>query len=299
MKPVKPLFVVGLLLVGACGASVNSMARHASRAAIDEGAEEIGREDTQETLKEAAKDPDIQAATRAMTDQIAAGVLQALASDSAHAQLATTTKTITQSAVQQLVASLGSAQTRAQLVGLTNAVTEAAMQQVARSLQTDLRPAVRDMSREDLGQGMAAALHTQLQPALGATAQNVAYNAVLGVNDGLGRAWTGSDGLSADLREREWHLPSILWVALAAMALVTLMLIAGAVMMVARARRARAEVARLEHATLLLATAMRNGQASPQNDELLGLVQHALGRHDRSGQHRVDGMDADAMRKSG
>ena len=299
MTPRKLLPVVGMLFVSACAPSINAVARQASKAAVDEGTEQITEEDTQNSLREAANDPDIQAATKAMTDHVAEGVLKALESDRAHQQLTGLTKTITQSAVQQLVAALGAPQTRAQLVGLTNAITEAALQQAARSMQTELRPAVQAMIRDDVGQGLAAALHSQLQPALGQTAQTVAYNAVIGANDGLGRAWAGSDGLSADLRDSGEQGVGLMGLVLTAMGLFALMLVAGAVMMVARARRTRHEVARLENATLLLATAMRTqpGEAH-QNEELLRVVQQALEHNaERSGRHRI--ADALKLRKSG
>ncbi|MET0340673.1 MAG: hypothetical protein ABW252_06710 [Polyangiales bacterium] len=281
--------LICLLGLGACAPTIKQAARQASQAAVEEGAQELANEDTQEKLKQAANDPDVQEATRAMTDQIADGILKALESDRAHAQIASLTRAITQSAMQQLVAALGAPQTRAQLIGLTNAVTEAALQQAARSLHTDLRPAVREMIRDDFGRGMAAALDQQLQPALGATAQNVAYHAVLGANHGLGSAWTGDDGIAGEVREGESALPSIFWLGLAMMGLFALMLTAGAVMMVARARRTRAEVARLENATLLLATAMRTAPAgSPESGKLLAMVHEALERSAHpSGKHRV------------
>ena len=299
MTPRKLLPVAGLLLVSACAPSINAAARQASKAAVDEGTEQIAKEDTQESLRAAASDPDVQAATKAMTDHVAEGVLQALESERAHEQLSGLTRAITQSAAQQLVAALGAPQTRAQLIGLTNAVTEAALQQAARSMQTELRPALQTMIREDVGQGMAAALNSQLQPALGQTAQTVAYNAVIGANDGLGRAWAGSDGMSADLRDAGEGGFGLLWLALTVMGLFALMLVAGAVMMVARARRTRHEVARLENATLLLATAMRTPPGeSHQNEELLRVVQQALEHNaERSGRHRI--VDALKLRKSG
>lgn len=294
------LCTVALLLVG-CAPSVNAVARQASKAAVDEGAEELTRQDTQEALADAAKDPDIRQATSAMTDQIAEGILKSLESERAHQQIAGLTRTITQTAVQQLVASLGSQQTRAQLVGLTSAVTDAALKQAAASLQTEFRPVVRAMIQEDIAKGMASALKNDLQPELGATAQNVAYHAVVGANNGLGAAWAGSDGMVGEARMagpatlssvRPW-----LWGALTMVGLVTLIFLSAAAMMIARARRTRAEVARLESATLLLATAMRERQQTQNSDEIVTIVQQALeGRAERTGKHRILG--ALRMRKA-
>jgi len=293
--------ILGLALV-ACAPSVNGIARQASKAAVDEGAETLEQEDTQKSLQKASRDPEIQAATQEMTNQIAQGVLQAMTSDPGRGQLTSLTREVTQTAVQQMVAALGSQQTKAHLVGLTNAVAEAALKQAAASMQTEFRPVVRAMIQEDVAQGMAHALATDLKPQLGATAQNVAYHAMLGANGGLGDAWRGSDGMLGEARSASAGFgpmsQSWLWGGLTLMGLLTLMLASVAVMMVARARRTRAEVSRLESATLLLATAMRERQATEQTDEIVAIVQQALeGRHERTGKHRI--IDALRMRKAG
>ncbi|MDB4974861.1 MAG: hypothetical protein JWN48_3202 [Myxococcaceae bacterium] len=287
--------VLGLLL--ACTPS--NIARQASRAAVDEGAEQLTKDGTQDELQQAAADPKIQEATQTMSAQIAEGVLQAMESDRARAQITSMTRSVTQAAVQQMVAALGSEQARANLVGLTKGVTDAALGQAAQSLQTDFRPAMRTMLEEDLAQGMAAALHSpQLQPALGQTAQLVAYNVALGANSGLGAAWQGEGGIMGEARGLPGISRAWLWIPLALMGLLTLMFVSGAVMLVARARQARAEVSRLESATLLLATAMREKQQTEQTDEILAVVQSALeGRAEKSGSHRI--RDALNMRKAG
>jgi len=287
------------LSLSACAGTVNDVARQASKAAVDEGAEELTKQDTQQSLQNAAEDPQIQAATAAMTEQVAQGVLNSLDSDQAKEQIAGLTRT----AVQQLVASLGSQQTRAQLAALTGSVADAALAQVATSLKEDFRPAIRSMIQEDLAQGMAAALQSQqLQPALGQAAQTVAYHAVMGANDGLGAAWLGSDGMMGEARSMSGSVAGFgmgwVWVALAALGMFTLMMVSGATMMIARSRRTHHEVERLESATLLLATAMREKQQTEQTDEILAVVQQALeGRAEKSGKHRI--LDALRMRKAG
>jgi len=276
-----------------------SIARQASSAAVDEGAEELTEQSTQQSLQKAAADPQIQAATQDMTQHIAEGVLQALESPRAQKQLTSMTRTVTLAAVQQMVSALGSEQTRAHLEGLTQGVTSAALRQTAESLGTDLRPALRTALQEDLTKGLADALRSEeLQPALGQTAKNVAYNLALGANDGLGDAWHSERGIAQDARMLPGLGTSYLWVGLAALGMLTLMFVSGALMLMARARQARAEVSRLESATLLLATAMRERQQTEQTDEIVALVQHALeGRHEKSGKHRI--MDALHIRKSG
>jgi hypothetical protein len=300
MTTMRWLPVLGLALAACTPANI---ARQASSAAVDEGAEELTEASTQKSLQKAAADPQIQAATQDMTQHITEGILQAMESERGRAQITQMTRTVTLAAVQQMAATLGSEQTRAHLTGLTEGVTDAALKQVGESLQSDLRPALRTMLQEDLTHGLATALRSEeLQPALGQTAKNVAYNLALGANDGLGDAWDSDRGIAQDARMLPQMLPGVngswLWLGLAGMGMLTLMFVSGAVMLIARARQARAEVSRLESATLLLATAMRERQATDQTDEILAVVQQALeGRAEKTGKHRI--MDALRMRKSG
>jgi hypothetical protein len=286
------------VVLSACAGSIDSVARQASKAVVDEGAEELTKKDTQASLQQAAQDPQIQAATATMTEQVAQGVLQSLDSEDARRQIAG----LTQNAVQQFVAGLGSQQSRAQLAGLTATVADAAIQQVGESLQQEFRPAIRAWIQEDLAQGLSAALQSQqLQPALGQAAQTVAYHAVVGANNGLGAAWLGNEGMMGEARTMSGSVAGFgmgwVWVALATMGMLTLMLVSGAVMMVARARRTHNEVERLESATLLLATAMRERQQNEQTDEIVNIVQTALeGRAERTGKHRI--LSALRMRKA-
>jgi hypothetical protein len=292
------LLAIALLLSGvACTPS--TIARTASRAAVDEGAEELTKQDTQQNLQKAAADPQVQAATRDITQQVADGVLKALETNQAHQQLTSMARAVTQAAVQQMIVGLGEDKTREQLVGLTRGIADAALVQAAHSLQTDLRPALRAMLQEDLASGIAGALRSEeLQPQLGATAQNVAYRLALGANQGLGKAWVDDTGIARELHFVPGIGRSWLWGSLAALALLAVMFLSAAVMLVARARRARTEVARLESATLLLATAMRERQQNAESDEIVALVQHALEGHaEKTGKHRI--LDALRMRKAG
>jgi hypothetical protein len=293
------IFLGLALLAPTTGCTPSTIARQATRGAVDEGAEELTKQDTQQSLQQAAADPQIQEATRDMTQMIADGVLKALESDQAHQQISSITRGITQAAVQQMVAALGDEKTREHLVSLTRGVTDAALAQVATHLSSDLRPALRAMLQEDLASGLAGALRSEeLQPQLGATAQNVAYNLALGANQGLGKAWVDDDGLARELRFVPGMGSTWLWMGLAALALLTLMFVSLAVMLVARSQRARAEVSRLESATLLLATAMRERQQTEQTDEIVAMVQQALEGHaEKTGKHRI--LSALRMRKAG
>src|SRR5690606_23452716 len=135
--------------------------------------------------------------------------------------------------------------------------------------------------REDFSSALAGALQAEeLKPALSQAAQTVAYNAVVGANQGLGAAWSGEEGMMGEARTMSGSLAGLsmtwVWIGLTAMGLFTLMLIAGAAMMIARARSTRHEVERLESAALLLATAMREKQQTQQTDEIVSIVQQAL-----------------------
>lgn len=287
------------LVVASCAPSVNAVARQASKAAVDEGAEELTREDTQQSLQEAAQDPKLQEAATTLTEQVTEGVLRALESDQAHERIMSLTK----AATEQMIASLGSEPTRARLSGLTSAIAGAALGQVATDMKDRLGPALRELVQDDMAQGMAAALQSQaLQPALGRTAQTVAYNAVVGANDGLGAAWLASNGLLGEARGASGTFANLgvgwLWLPLAVLAMLTLMVIAAAVMMVTRTRRAQVEVERLESATLLLATALRERQQTAESDEIVTIVQEALAsRAEQTGKHRI--LSALRLRKTG
>jgi hypothetical protein len=266
------------LAVGACAPAVKEVARQASEAAIDEGAEELTQQDTQRELRSAATDPDVQKATELMTSQIAEGVLEALSSARSREQIGALTRQIARDAALGLTAAMTGPQVREHMLGLTHAITGAALSQAATSLQTELRPALTDMLQNDLAQALGAALRQQLQPAVGTTAHTVAYNAVMGANQGLGAVLGHPSGGVASAH-RLWNSSSHwLWWAISALALIALIAIAAAIWMLARASRTRAEVSRLETATLLLATAMRERQQTEHNDEIVAIVQQALQR---------------------
>jgi hypothetical protein len=121
---------------------------------------------------------------------------------------------------------------------------------------------------------MQASLNEQMNQALGKTAHRVAYSAVIGANEGLGDALHA--GIGPELKS--WSDTGLTWgrILLIGLGLLTLLLIALAVMAVARARRARTDVLRLESATLLLATAMREKHESAETEEIVEIVRTAL-----------------------
>jgi hypothetical protein len=264
------------LALGACAHSVKEIARESSSAAVDESVEQLTDEDTKREAAGAAQDPRVEAALAAITDHVTEGILKSLESERARKQVAELTATATHAAAQELVHTLASAQAREQFQLLTSSVVQAGVQDLGRSLHGEFVPALRDALERDLSAGAAGGLRGPLHDALGVTAQNVAYNAVLGANQGLRSSWLGEQGTLGDVqRASERGLP---WLSLllGAMALLALSLISAAVIVVARARRARVEVQRLESATLLLATAMRERHASEETDEIVSIVRDAL-----------------------
>src|SRR5690606_25576717 len=115
-----------------------------------------------------------------------------------------------------------------------------------------------------------------MKGALGDTTQRVAYHAVLGANQGVDAVWSGSEGALADVRGFSSAGRTWLWLLVAALGLLATALVCGAIIAVTRTRRARAEVARLESATLLLATAMREKHQTEETDNILAVVQQSL-----------------------
>lgn len=264
------------LIVGGCAHSIKDIARETSSAAVEESVSELTDEQTQRQATEAAHDPQVEAALKAMTDHVTEGILRSLESERARAQVAELTATATRAATQEIVRTLGSPSTRAELERMTGGMVQVVLADVGRALRTEFFPALRHGLQDDLSAGTAQGLRGPLHDALGATAQNVAYHAVLGANHGLRSSWIGEEGALGDLqRASERGLPW-LWIALGTLALLALIAVAAAVIVVARAHRARVEVQRLESATLLLATAMRERHASEETDEIVTVVRDAL-----------------------
>lgn len=296
MKRRHTLLLAGLLMVGC---SPENLSEQVTKGAVSAGAEQLTREDTQQQLAEASRDPKTQEAMQNVTAQVTEGMLQALESPRAQQRVAELTRAVTQAAAQQMIAALSGDKTRDEIELLARGATDAALQQMAQSLRSDLGPAMRDLLEGDMARGLAAALNSkEMQDAIARESQTFAHNAVLGWNTGVRAAWTGQGGALQAARGLPDIGRTLLIVALVVLVLLTLIAISFAVMLVARARQARSEVARLESATLLLATVMREKQDTQQTDEILAVVQQALeGRAERTGKHRI--LDALRMRKTG
>jgi hypothetical protein len=268
--------VAAACALGGCAHSIKEIARETSSAAVDETIEQLGDEGTQRKAAEAAQDPRVEAALAAVTDHITEGILRSLESERAHRQVAQLTATATRAAARELIQTLGSAQAREQLQLVTSSMVQTATHDLGRSLHAEFVPALREALERDLSAGAAGGLQGPLNDALGVTAQKVAYHAVLGANEGLRSSWLGEQGALGDLQQASEHGLPWLALLLGALGLVALSLVCAAVIVVARARRARVEVQRLESATLLLATAMRERHASGDTDEIVAVVRDAL-----------------------
>lgn len=236
------------VLGAACAPTIRDAAREASGAVVDEATSQDALID----MAEAVEDPKVARATQALADQLASGMLQALSSEQSMEQIKQLTQVMAASA------------------------TNAMMNELVRGLRTQLTPAMVELAREN-GRALSNELATQLQPALGSTARTVGYNTVLGANQGLDEVWRTSQGRT-DLDALGERVSDLLWLAVVALGLLTLSLLFSAVIVLARAHQARTEVTRLESATLLLATAMREKQQSGETDEIVTIVQEALSR---------------------
>jgi hypothetical protein len=173
---------------------------------------------------------------------------------------------------------------RGRIEALTNNVTDAALHNLGGKLHDEFLPGLRAALAQELAEGAASGLRNeQLRAALGSTAENIASQVVLGVNDGLRASWLGSD--SAGMRGMAdvgmtW-LKLVLW----GLGLLALSLACAALIAITRTRRARVEVTRLETATLLLATAMRERHETEQTDEIVTVVRDALEKSANERQH--------------
>lgn len=240
-------------MTSACAPTIRGAARQASAAAVDEAVEQVTSNDSLSGIADAVDDPKIAQATTDLADQVTEGVLQSLSSETSSRRIA---------ALTQLLAATA---------------TAAVMEQVAQRLEAELAPAMMEFVRDN-GQIAADGLSAQLQSSIGTTARTVGYNAVLGANQGIDEIWLGSDAKFGDMKEFGSRVSTWLWLAVALLGLLTLSLLFAAITAIARAHRARTEVTRLESATLLLATAMREKQQSAETDEIVTIVQEALSR---------------------
>lgn len=267
--------MVLVLLASGCAHSVKEIARESSRAVVDESVDQLTEEESRQQIADAVQDPRMEQAIRTITDQVTEGVLKAMESERTQQNLAKLTALATRTASKQLLDTLGSPEMASRLQQLTGTLTEQAMVNLADTLRDKIVPTLRDSLARDLSQVAAISLNDgQLHSALGSTMQNVAYNAVLGANDGLRSTWLGDTGDSV----RGVARAGIPWLRLAFWSLLALALclLSAAVIAVTRARRARSEVMRLEAATLLLATAMREKHAGQDSDEIVSVVRDAL-----------------------
>lgn len=259
-----------------CAHSVKDIARASSRAAVDESVDELTAEDSKAQMAEAVEDPRFERALAAITDHITEGVLRSLESDRAHRQIEEIASIMTKSVSKQMMETLGSPDTRKNVELLTAAMTQSFVRNLGQTLRDDFVPGMGSALQSDLSRGAAAGLQGPLQNALGVTAQNVAYNAVLGANHGLRSTWLGETGALGGMRDLAREGAPLLQLAFWALALLALTVVSAAAIVISRTRRARTEVQRLESATLLLATAMRERHATDETDEIVTVVRDAL-----------------------
>ncbi|HEX6243564.1 MAG TPA: hypothetical protein VFZ61_21775, partial [Polyangiales bacterium] len=143
------------------------------------------------------------------------------------------------------------------------------------AVRDDLLPTLKGSLARDFSEVAAISLNNvQLREALGTTVQHVAYTAVLGASDGLETTWRGATGESVRGAAKAGApvLQLLFWGVMA----LAVCLLSAAVIALARTRRARTEVRRLETATLLLATAMRERQAGQDTGEIVTAVRDAM-----------------------
>lgn len=269
-----------------CAHTVKEIARESSKAVVDESVDQLTGEENKQQMAAAAADPRVEQAIKSITDHVTEGVLRSLESDRTQQQVAALTSVATRAATKQLLETLGSDATRERMVQLTGALTHEVLANVGTSLRDDMVPMLRASLARDISEVAATSLNNgQLHDALGNTMQNVAYRAVLGANDGLSSTWLGKS--SQSMRNSARAGMPLLQLAFWSLFALAVCLMSGATIAIARNRRVRTEVRRLETATLLLATAMRERQTGEETDEIVSVVRDALERsaheHQRHG----------------
>lgn len=281
------LALSALFSMGGCAHTVKDIARESTKAVVDESVDQLTAEDSKQQISEAANDPRMEQAISNITDQVTEGVLRAMASGQTQENLAKLTAIATRAATKQILDTMGSEEMRGRLATLTGALTKQIVANVGTAMRDDLMPTLKGSLARDFSEVAATSLNNgQLHDALGSTMQNVAYNAVIGAGDGLGTTWRGAPGDS--VRGAAKAGMPLLQMAFWGLFALAVCLISAAAIAIARGSRARTEVRRLETATLLLATAMRERQDGQQTDEIVTAVRDAL---EKSAQeHRRHGL---------
>jgi len=268
----------------ACAPTVKSAAREASSAAVDQSVTELNEDDTKRELQQAAQDPRIAEATAKLSEQIAEGVVRSLAAPETREQLNSVAASAARAAGHEMIRTLGSREAQTAFASLAATASDQALTRLGSHMQNDFRPALQNALKKDIADGIAGGLAApDLQRSLTKSAEVAAYGAVTGANHGLTNAWNGANsGPLADLRSLSMGGGSWLMTLAILAGFVALAVVCAAVVLLSRDRRARTEVARLESATLLLATAMHEGRDRAETTELLAAVRDSLEHSSRN-----------------
>jgi len=270
--------------LGACAPTVKSAAREASSAAVDQSVQELNRDETKSELKQAAQDPQVAEATAKMGEQIADGIVRSLASPESSGKLSSASAAVADAATRQLIHNLGTRESKAVFVSLAAQASDEVLTGLGKRLQQDVPPALQTMLKENIRQGIAAGVAApEFQSSITKTAESAGLGAVRGVEQGLSASWQEREANSTSgLRSLSDKAESWLtWLTLLA-GLLAFSLLLGALIVLAQGRRARTEVARLESAALLLATAAQRTAGDRDTGQIVAAVRESLEHNTRA-----------------
>ena len=261
-------------LIG-CAPTVKSAARQASRAAVDQSTEELSQGETKEQLKQTAEDPRVAEATAKMGEQIADGIVRSLASPETRDKLEAASVVAADAASRQLIRNLGSSESRAAFASLASAASDEFLTGLGEHVRNDYQPLLRELLKEDVVRGVAEGLTAPaVQASVTQTAHAAGLGAVSGVDEGLSAVFRGDTAGSLHAFGEKGTTWLMLLTVLAG--LLALALLSGAIIVIAQGRRARMEVARLESAALLLASAVQRGTGEGDTREIVSAVRESL-----------------------
>lgn len=305
------------LLVGACvacGGSLRDMAGAAAGGAtpavIDSGLATLNDPETRAQIAELVASPEVERATQQLVANLADGMLAALTEEERAGRISDASKAfvlematsvglamrqsigpeVVRMVSQSVDASLQRAlsdSNQARMQDMIGAVVQESVSALAISMNTELRPMLRAMLREDVGAALRDGLRDpQTQAALGATMRIFTRQAVLGMQDGfeeIDRRQEAGRGRDTLLTRMQMLVPdssNVMRYSVVGLGLAMVVLVVWLLRTRAKASAAAAESERQQAALIALTEAIKATEDQPWNKDLVGALQRTLSDRD-------------------
>lgn len=220
-------------LLAGCGMPlIKDATKQATAGAMDQSLASLGDARTRQRIEDITASPEMQQVLRDIAGGATSGVTGSLTDEETVKRIARLTDAITRAAaraaVEATISEMSSAKTQRQMqelaVSTATAGTRAAMEEMSKQMSlmlVTLGPALRTTLNDDVGPGVRDAFgNPNIQAALGATAFELARQAVLGTNQGMAdleerHKKVGTLAKITSLISASWVIPVVLAIALA------------------------------------------------------------------------------------